>query len=108
MSTAVNCNKTYAEVLAEKCKDQDVGIIFDSDWGIRVYSEFQVNNKSIIAGEIVGAEANFLDVKIKIPSNNREYVKILSVNAWNTLPISVYDNGISQVLSLYRQALGKQ
>jgi len=101
-------NRTYAEVLAEKYAGRTVEILFDSDWGQRLYAEFSINNKPTVVGEIIGAEDNCLDLKVNIISQNIIVTKVMSVNAWSILSVSEYDDKTSQVLAFTHQVLGKQ
>jgi hypothetical protein len=100
--------KSYGEILAEKYTGKTVEILFDSDWGQRFYSDYSINNKPTIIGEIMGAEDNCLDLRVSIISNNITVTKIMSVNSWSILSVSEYDNSASQVLAFTNQIHGRQ
>ena len=98
---------TYAEAVFSKYSGKKVEILFDSDWGVRMYSDFQVNNKPTIIGHIVGADGDCLDILVNIKSKQNTVEKVLSINSWAILSISEYTE-TSQVFAFTKQVLGKQ
>lgn len=99
--------KSYAEAIAEQYAGKKVEIIFSSDWGVRMYSEFQINNKPVIIGTVIDGNGICLNVKAEIVANNVALQKTLSINAWSILSVCEYTD-TSQTLAFTKQVLGKQ
>ena len=79
---------TYASALVKKYKGKKVEILFDSDWGQRLYAEVNINNKAVVIGTIIDSDAICLNVEVEVETANRKYKRIISINSWQILSVS--------------------
>ena len=101
-------SETYAEALVKKYKGKTVEILFDSEWGKRFYSEYEVNNKATLVGKIIDSDSICLNVEVEIKSSSSSHKRIVSINTWMILSVTEYIKGVSQVFAFRNQIRGKQ
>lgn len=99
---------TYAEALFEKYKGKVVEILFDSNWGMQKWADFDIANKPVMVGEIVDAVASCVDVKVSIQTDTGYAHKVISVNSWSIMSVSEYDPNLSHIFAFKKQVMGKQ
>jgi hypothetical protein len=79
---------TYLEAVGRHLMGQPVQIFYDTNAGTNNYSDFDVNQKCVLRGTLVGVSGNMLTVRCEVFTGERSYITDVHLSGWGIIGIS--------------------
>jgi hypothetical protein len=95
MAETPNSEWTYAEVLAEELTGENVQLYTGESTGTINYADYDVEQKAIIKGKVVGAKGQMLILDCVVRTGMQNFETRVYINGWYIKGASRLDDGVS-------------
>ena len=91
---------TFVEALYNRYKNQPVEIFTNTTTGIQKYSDYELQEQSVIDGEIIDFDGDMLIIKTYVTTPNKDIECEVAINGWQIQSVVKKEFGVS-ILSVY-------